>query len=118
MATSDDPLKVETEEKGIYYLISLSGAFCIRNIVQARAAFEKALEIGHSLIAVDFSGITHLDSTGYGLLTNVYKKLQKNNGKLGIIKPSPYAAEIMEVAKMTNFISIFNSLEDFEKEYC
>jgi anti-anti-sigma factor len=118
MPPSEEPLKVETEEKGMFFFIKFSGAFCTRNIVQARAAFEKALEIGHSLIAVDLAGITHMDSTGYGLLTNVYKKLQKDNGKLGVISPSGHAAEIMEVAKMTNFISIFDTLEDFEKEYC
>lgn len=88
MDPRENDISIQEEEKGTFHLILLAGHFTAHSVLRVRKAIEGARSIGHNRIAIDFSMIEHMDSTGLGLIINVAKTLKADGGELVAVNPS------------------------------
>lgn len=64
-----------------------------------REEIDKAIDFNMpSLLILDFSEITFMDSSGIGLVMGRYKNLQKNGAKLHLVNLSDNIYKIMKLA--------------------
>lgn len=59
-----------------------------------------------SLISLDFSQVSYLDSAALGMIVYLHKKAISANKKVDIINSSGVAAEILNVANINKLIQI------------
>ena len=106
---------VKGREMGTYYIIDVIGDFNARNIVSIRSVIEDAIEmLGHNVVVFDLSSCRSIDSTSIGLIMNLYKRLIKNNGKVGLLGLNSNLQDIIRISNLQSLISIYNSEEELE----
>lgn len=59
-------------------------------------------EEGFRFIDIDFSLVSHMDSSGLGKLLSLYRKIKAVNGKIRIVKVHPALKEILETLHLDN----------------
>ena len=72
-----------------------------------RDVLTKAVAAGTRACLVDVHGITYLDSGGVGSLVWVYRHVMRHGGQLKIVRPSPSAARVLDITKLTTVFEIF-----------
>lgn len=107
-------LEIIEEERGLFYLISLKGAFIARNILQIRSRIEYAMSLGHVNLALNLEETIFIDSTGLGLLVNVFKTTQKNGGQLILANPNPDIRKAFEISSLAKCLDIRYNIQDFD----
>lgn len=72
-----------------------------------RDAVTKAVAAGARACLVDMRAITYLDSGGVGSLVSMYRHVMRHDGQLKISRPSPSAARVLAITKLTTVFEIF-----------
>lgn len=104
------------EHKNNYSILKITNDFDLNKLPSIRDAVTEIYSYGLKNIIFDFSSIKSISSCGLGLLINVYKKLQNENGNLYIVGGNEEVIKTLEMAKLLKIIKHFNSLSDFEHE--
>ncbi len=65
------------------------------------------LEEGKSLIIVDMTHVSYIDSSGLWALFEGHKKASQKNGKLVILKPTKDVRRVLDITKMSSKMDIF-----------
>ena len=66
-------------------------------------------------IIFDFSKVNFMDSSGIGVIMGRFKNVQKLNGKLAVVNPTPQIRRIFELTGFQRIIPIYDSIEN---AYC
>jgi anti-sigma B factor antagonist len=111
---SAQDVQIQTDERGTFYLIKVSGAFCARNVLEIRGHFEDGVSLGHTKFALELSGVTQLDSTGLGLIINFNKTLIKQKGQLLIVNPSSDARNAFDVSSTNRWLQICDNIDNID----
>ncbi|OGJ92466.1 MAG: hypothetical protein A2487_00715 [Candidatus Raymondbacteria bacterium RifOxyC12_full_50_8] len=109
---ADSPFVLKPEERGTYYLLTISGPFTAHHVLAVRKAFEAALAIGHTKMAFNLSGVDFLDSVGLGLLVNMKRKLDAAAGMFGIINPSQVVIDILDVSSTDQYLTVYRDVKN------
>ena len=104
------------EHKNNYSILKITNDFDLNKLPSIRDAVTEIYSYGLKNIIFDFSSIKSISSCGLGLLINVYKKSQNENGNLYIVGGNEEVIKTLEMAKLLKIIKHFNSLSDFEHE--
>ncbi len=79
--------------------IYLEGEIDHHSARSMREEIDKAIDFNMpSLLILDFTGITFMDSSGIGLVMGRFKNLQKNGAKLHLVNLSDNIYKIMKLA--------------------
>lgn len=65
---------------------------------------------------MDMRGLSKIDSTGFGLILNVIKRIPRDK-KLVIILTDPFIHELFRVTKVDALVEIFDTMEEAEKSF-
>ncbi len=85
--------------KGEVLTVYLQGEIDHHSAAQMRAEIDKAVSFNMpSLLILDFSDVTFMDSSGIGLVMGRYKNLQKSGAKLNLMGLSGNNYKIMKLA--------------------
>lgn len=103
---------LESEEKGLYYLIRIKGNFNAQALTQIRNTVEKAIEIGHIYLAFDLGKTTFIDSTGIGTLVNLCKTMKARGGDLYLIAIPPDIHESLSTTQIIKAIPNYKTIEE------
>ena len=60
-------------------------------------------------LALDFSGVTFMDSSGIGLVMGRYRKIAPYNAQLYLFNPPPSIAKVMRLSGIDKIAKIENS---------
>ena len=60
-------------------------------------------------LALDFSGVTFIDSSGIGLVMGRYRKIAPYNAQLYVFNPPPSIAKVMRLSGIDKIAKIENS---------
>ena len=60
-------------------------------------------------LALDFSGVTFMDSSGIGLVMGRYRKIAPYNAQLYVFNPPPAIAKVMRLSGIDKIAKIENS---------
>ena len=82
-----------------------------------RNLLEEQIVIGHSKIVVDLSQCTHLDTTFFGVLVIIQKKLLANGGELKIVEPLDPAKGLFYLTGTSKVFDTFKAAEDAIKSF-
>jgi len=74
---------------------------------QERARADKS-----KTLALDFSGVPYIDSTGIGALVTIYVNRQKNGRRLLLVAVPPRVRAALQITKVEQFFSFSDSLPD------
>ncbi len=92
-------MSVEINVTGEVLTAYLSGELDHHTAKQMREEIDMAVELNMpSLLVLDFSGITFMDSSGIGLVMGRYRNLQKTGAALHINGTSPSIYKVMKLA--------------------
>jgi len=79
------------------------------NASQMRDAIRAELKPAHTVLDLDLSTVTFLDSSGLGTLISLHKTMRTQNGTVRLIKPTPNVHQILELTRLHRVFEIVNS---------
>ena len=110
-------ITIDAEERGVYYFFRFNGVLSAQTVVDVRHSLEKAMSTGAVKFGIDLSGVTHVDSTGVGLLINLTKKLMKEGGVCLFSSPSQQVQTVMKATNTDKVLVVVPSAADFESRF-
>ena len=100
-------MSVEIISKGEVLTAFLSGELDHHSAAEMRKEIDEAAERNMpSLLGLDFSGITFMDSSGIGLVMGRYAKISRFGGKIHIANPSPAIYKVMKIGGLSRLATI------------
>jgi anti-sigma B factor antagonist len=66
---------------------------------------------GEKMIALDFSDVRFMDSSGLAVLVSAFKVIG-DTGKIVLVSPTENIRKLFSITKMDSFITILNSPDD------
>lgn len=92
-------MSVEITVKGEVLTAYLSGELDHHTAAGMRQAVDEAVELNMpSLLVLDFSGVSFMDSSGIGLVMGRYRNISRRGGELHISGASPQLYKVMRLA--------------------
>jgi anti-sigma B factor antagonist len=96
--------------RGDAYVIVLSGEIDIATAPELQAAL-LARDGTHSLVIVDLTDVSFIDSTGLSALIVGVKHLRKHGGELRLAGLQPQSQRVFEVTGLTEVFSLHEDVE-------
>lgn len=94
-------MPIEIKTKGEVVSAIITGEIDHHTAVHLRQTVDSAIDVNMpSLLVLDFSGVTFMDSSGIGLVMGRYAKLSRLGAKLHISNMSPAMYKIMKLSGM------------------
>ena len=78
------------------------------NAAQVRDDIRAALTPSTTVLDIDLSGVTFLDSSGLGALISLHKSLRSQNGTVRLVNPSLNVRQILELTRLHRVFEILN----------
>ena len=80
---------------------------CHHNAKELRAELDRFIVTAQPQeLAIDFGGITFMDSSGIGLIMGRSKLLKECGGRLEVINPQPYIRRVMKLSGIDRLVKI------------
>ena len=100
-------MSVEINVTGEVVTAYLKGELDHHTAREMREAVDNAIELNMpTLLVLDFSGISFMDSSGIGLVMGRYKKLLKSGAELHITGVNPTINKVMRLAGLEKLAKI------------
>jgi len=103
---------IDKEERGLYYLINITGDFSVQSLLRVREAVEEAMTVGHINIAFNMEKVTLIDSSGIGLIVNLTQKLVAKGGNVYLVAVPQHIREMMEPSGVLSVTQVLQTLEE------
>lgn len=109
-----DRLTMETEDRGSFLLLKLTGELSERTSVSFRKnVASETEEHGHTHIVVDLADCSYINSTGIAALNQLAKKLTNLGGKLGVVNPGDAVRDV--ITTVTDDTGLIREYADLEQ---
>ena len=102
----DEPLH------GDLMLIKLQGEVDLYAAPDLKDHVNNAIEGGKTLLILDLSEATFIDSTTLGILVSGMKRLRPRGGRLAVLCPDPTMAKIFDITGLNRMFSVHETRED------
>lgn len=110
-------MKVEFEEKSKVLLVRLSGEIDHHFASEVREKIDRAIEsYEKKSLALDFTGVTFMDSSGIGVVMGRYNKIKDLGGIVFVLGCNSYIDRILEMAGIYTIVKKRDTLEEIMKE--
>lgn len=110
-------MKITETRKDDVIICKIEGEININTSPDLRKAFDKFIGENIKKIAIDFSVVPYIDSSGLATLIELLQRLKKIDGKLRIYNMSEKVKNVFEVTKLHKLFEICNdeqqALENF-----
>lgn len=104
-------LKFELKDKTL--VAEINGEIDHHTSVNMREKIDKEIDRNFiKNIIFDFKDVSFMDSSGVGMVIGRYKKIEKLNGKVGIINLTPQIERVFEISGLFKIMNKFNSVEE------
>ncbi|MCM8787903.1 MAG: STAS domain-containing protein [Candidatus Omnitrophica bacterium] len=110
-------MNVKEEKINDIVVCILEGEININTSPDLRKVFEKLIKNNEKKIAIDFSNITYIDSSGLATLIEMLQRLRKIGGKLRLANMSENIRNVFEITKLTKLFEIFDTTEAALKDF-
>jgi anti-anti-sigma factor len=105
-------LKIEQKTIGEFSVYRLSGALIVSTMLQLKQEVTKMLDGGKLYLAFDLSGISVIDSSGLGLLSNIKRRTDEKTGHCVFMSlPTVVVDGLQQTGLITNLIIVKNEAE-------
>jgi anti-anti-sigma factor len=91
-------------------VVAVSGQIILgRECQHVEWALQDVIRDGKKKVVFDLTNLTHIDSTGIGILVTCCGKMTKVGGELRLAALQPRVAEVMRIAKLDQIIPCYPS---------
>lgn len=104
-------MKVSSEQREKYILISVKGTLSIENISPFETLVNKCVE-QKSHILIDLTDLTFIDSSSLGIIVVYYTKSEKNSRHFALININSDIMQMFKITGLDKRIRIFNDLKE------
>lgn len=107
------PLELVTRSLAGSSVISCSGRIVLGDeSAKLRHVVKEALSECNRIV-LDFGGITHIDSTGLGVLVGLYASARKaGGGGIKLANLNPRLRDVLGITRLLTIFEVFDSAED------
>jgi len=102
-------MKLDLEESGDVSILVLGGQLAGTSSRSFREAMDMLIDSGRTMILLDFTKLTFMDSSGIGELVSSFRTINRLGGALKILKPGK---RIQNTLTLTKLLPIFEVFED------
>src|ERR1051325_11306682 len=100
-------------------IIKLDGKVTIgAGDTQLREVITTALDSGKNQILLDLSGVTTIDSSGFGELVGSYTTVSNRGGKLKLLHLPAKLNELLHVTQLITVFEVYEDEQDALKSFC
>lgn len=104
-------MKVTSENKGNFVLISIKGTLSIENISPFETLVNKHVD-NNDHILIDLTDLTFIDSSSLGIIVVYYTKSEKNGRQFALLNINSDIMQMFKITGLDKRIKIFNSLAE------
>jgi anti-sigma B factor antagonist len=90
-------------------LLVVTGELDLTSVQGLRRRLETAFADGSPRIAIDLSGVTHMDSTGLAELISAHQRAMELAGALVLVVPSRAIRRTLEIRGVVNLFTVVES---------
>ena len=83
-----------------------------------RSEIDRSVKEGASIILVDFSNVTFMDSSGLGALVLALKTVRSADKKMVLCSINEQIKMLFELTSMDRIFEILENKEEFEQKFC
>ncbi len=94
-----------------YTLVTLAGESDLNTSDQLRDVLLAEADRDALRMIVELSGLSFIDSTGLGVLVDVYKRLGERGGELALVSPQPAVARVLTISGFARLARVYDSVE-------
>ncbi len=100
-------MKIKIKSENGTAIVVLSGEIDHHTAKNLRSELDKfVITMQPEVLAIDFSNITFMDSSGIGLIIGRYKLLKECGGQLEIHSPQPYIRRVLKLSGIERIVKI------------
>ena len=100
-------MKIDITNENGSAVATLSGELDHHNAKELRSELDRFIVTAQPReLAIDFGGITFMDSSGIGLIMGRSKLMNECGGRLEVINPQPYIRRVMKLAGIERIVKI------------
>jgi len=106
-------MKTKTRQKENIWIIEIDGP------IKSGMEFDLADELETCLhqsdvpkIIVDLKKVPFINSAALGIFLNIYKEVEKKNGRFALCSISPDVDNLLEITKLSSILETFRNQED------
>ena len=94
-------------------VVAVSGQIILgRECQRVEWVIEEIIRDGQRKVVFDLSNLTHIDSTGVGIIITCCGKMSEAGGELRLAALQPRVREIMRVTKLDRVVTFYPSAEN------
>ncbi len=105
-------MDIREQETSKWTILTVRDDVDLATSPELRSRMENLLLSKKRPLALDLSGVTHMDSSGIAVLIEGYRWAKKKGVPFVLLSPSPQVRMILELGKLEAFFEIRNQLED------
>jgi anti-anti-sigma factor len=106
-------MKAKTRKKDNVWIIDLDGA------IKSGMEFDLADELETCLhqsevpkIIVNMKTVPFINSAALGIFLNIYKEVEKKNGRFALCSITPDVDNLLEITKLGSILEVYKNVED------
>jgi len=106
----DIQMKVVARKIDPYLKLDILGSLLYQSVTEAKKEISEALEDAEGYL-LDLTALKQIDSTGFGVIVNLAKRLKTGSVMIIIIKDE-YIRDLFRITKLDRLFSIVESVEE------
>ncbi len=106
-------MKAKTKKKNDIFIVELDGP------IKSGMEFDLADELEACLhqaevpkIIVDMKKVPFINSAALGIFLNIYKEVERRNGRFGLCSISSDVDNLLEITKLSSVLEVFKNQDD------
>jgi anti-anti-sigma factor len=105
-------MRVELENRGDVILLRIHEQIDITNSPELKQAAAKALSGGISLVALDFTDVPAVDSSGIGAIIKISEMLKQTNGRLTVFGLNPRLKQLFKIMNLQSSLKAMDTEQE------
>lgn len=97
-------------------LLRISGTFDLYAVTTFRMAIEPLIDLDSRDIALDLSGVTHIDSSAMGTIIHCMSAMREQGRTIILTRVRPEQARIFEAVRLDKIFVLIDG-DEFEKNF-
>lgn len=110
---------LEAELRGAALVVTCPGEVTFENTAEIRSFVDgKLAKEEYSIVVLDLSGVTFMDSSGIGTLVALNSKVYSGGKKFYLLSPTPQVLKTLELVKLSDFFDFINNPDELDLVSC
>jgi anti-sigma B factor antagonist len=105
-------LQFDTEVKGQWALLSVSGEVDLYTAPQLRERIVELIDEGNHRILVSLEKVGFMDSTGLGVLVSGLKRVKEHEGEFALVSTPPQILRLLKITGLDQVFPLYATVEE------